>query len=107
MPIFGKFDESAKRSIDSARNAAIALRHKLIGTEHLLCGLLKEARADAPALPKGLTLASVQYTIVQIVGQEDVGPQMLELSPLMKKVLEDSVNESHRMGSQTVLAVHL
>ena len=107
MPIFGKFDESAKRSIDSARNAAIALRHKLIGTEHLLCGLLKEARADAPALPKGLTLASVQYTIVQIVGQEEVGPQMLELSPLMKKVLEDSVNESHRMGSQTVLASHL
>lgn len=107
MPIFGKFDESAKRAIDAARNAAIALKHKFIGTEHLLCGLLKEARADAPALPKGLTLASVQYTIVQIIGQEDVGPQMLELSPLMKKALEDSVNEAHRMGSQNVLPAHL
>lgn len=107
MPIFGKFDEKARRAVDAARNAAISLKHRFIGTEHLLCGLLKEARDDAPTLPKNLTLASVQYTIAQLVAQESQAPQMLELSNKMRKVLEDSVYESQRMGSQTVSGVHL
>ena len=107
MPIFGKFDENARRAVDAARNAAISLKHRYIGTEHLLCGLLKEARDDAPGLPKNLTLASVQYTITQLVAQEGQAPQMLELSNKMRKVLEDSVFESQRMGSQTVSGTHL
>ena len=107
MPIFGKFDENARRAVDAARNAAISLKHRYIGTEHLLCGLLKEARDDAPGLPKNLSLASVQYTITQLVAQEGQAPQMLELSNKMRKVLEDSVFESQRMGSQTVSGTHL
>ena len=107
MPIFGKFDENARRAIDAARNAAISLKHRYIGTEHLLCGLLKEARNDAPTLPKNLTLASVQYTIAQLVAQENKAPQMLELSNKMRKVLEESVYESQRMSSQSVSGVHL
>lgn len=107
MPIFGKFDESARRSVDAARNVAIALKHRYIGTEHLLYGLLKEAKEFAPGLPKNLTLASVQYTIAQLVAQEEQAPQMLELSSRMRKVLEDSVYESQRMGSQAVTGTHL
>ncbi len=107
MPIFGKFDESARRSVDAARNVAIALRHRHIGTEHLLYGLVKEARDYAPNLPKNLTLASVQYTIAQLIPQDEQAPQMLELSARMRKVLEDSVYESQRMGSQSVTATHL
>lgn len=56
MPIFGKFDDKSRRVIDAARNAAVGLKQRMIGTEHLLCGLLREARADAPGLPKNLTL---------------------------------------------------
>ncbi len=107
MPIFGKFDENARRAVDAARNSAISLKHRYIGTEHLLCGLLKEARDDAPSLPKNLTLASVQYTITQLVAQESQAPQMLELSNKMRKVLEDSVYEAQRMGSQSVSGTHL
>lgn len=107
MPIFGKFDENARRSVDAARNVAIALKHRYIGTEHLLYGLLKEAKEFAPGLPKNLTLASVQYTIAQLVAQEEQTPQMLELSSRMRKVLEDSVYESQRMGSQAVTGTHL
>jgi len=107
MPIFGKFDDKSRRVIDAARNAAIGLKQRMIGTEHLLCGLLREARTDAPGLPKNLTLASVQYTIVQLTSQEDSVPQMLELSPGMRKTLEESVMESQRMGAQSVTAGHL
>ena len=85
MPIFGKFDDKSRRVIDAARNAAVGLKQRMIGTEHLLCGLLREARADAPGLPKNLTLASVQYTIVQLTSQEDSVPQMLELTPGMSR----------------------
>lgn len=107
MPIFGKFDDKSRRVIDAARNAAVGLKQRMIGTEHLLCGLLREARADAPGLPKNLTLASVQYTIVQLTSQEDSVPQMLELTPGMRKTLEESVLESQRMGAQSVSSGHL
>ncbi len=107
MPIFGKFDDKSRRVIDAARNAAVGLKQRIIGTEHLLCGLLREARADAPGLPKNLTLASVQYTIVQLTSQEDSVPQMLELTPGMRKTLEESVLESQRMGAQSVSSGHL
>ena len=107
MPIFGRFDERARRAIDAARNTAMQMRQRMIGTEHLLCGLLKEARKDAPGLPKNLTMASVQYTIAQLTSQEDTIPQMLELTPRMKKALEDSVMEAQKSGTQTVNTGHL
>ncbi|MHC1785534.1 MAG: ATP-dependent Clp protease ATP-binding subunit [Christensenellales bacterium] len=107
MPIFGRFDERARRAIDAARNTALSLRQRTIGTEHLLCGLFKEAREDAPALPKNLTMGALQYTITQMSTQEEVQPQMLELSPHMKKILEDSVGEAQRRGSQTVSPAHI
>ncbi len=107
MAIFGKFDERARRAIDAARGSAMSLRQKVIGTEHLLCGLLKESRADAPGLPRNLTIASVQYTIAQLTNQEAVAPQMLELSPRMKKALEDGVMEAQRLGNASVTPAHL
>lgn len=107
MPIFGRFDEKARRVIDAARNYAMSMRHRVIGTEHLLCGLIKEARTDAPGLPKNLTLASVQYTMAQLTAQEAVAPQMLELSPRMKRALEEAVMEAQRMGSASVTTAHL
>ena len=75
MAIFGKFDEKARRAIDAARNAAYNLRQRTIGTEHLLCGLIKEARADAPGLPRNLSLASVQYTITQLTARRTARPR--------------------------------
>ncbi len=107
MAIFGRFDEKARRAIDAARGSAMSLRQKVIGTEHLLCGLLKEARGDAPGLPRNLTLASVQYTIAQLTNQEAVAPQMLELSPRMKKALEEAVMEAQRLGTPSVTPGHL
>lgn len=107
MSIFGRFDDKARRAIDAARNSAFSLKQRSIGTEHMLCGLIKEARADAPGLPKNLSLASVQYTIGQLTGQEENAPQMMELSPRMKRTLEESVSEAQRLGSANVSSAHL
>ncbi len=107
MPIFGKFDEKARRVIDTARNIALSMKQRTIGTEHLLCALIKEARDDAPGLPKNLTLAAVQYTVAQLNTPGEGTPQMLELSSRMKRALEESVAEAQRGSVQTVSCGHI
>ena len=56
MPIFGKFDPKAKQVLDASQQAAISLRHRFWGTEHLLIGLLSRAAGELPGLPGNLTL---------------------------------------------------
>lgn len=107
MPIFGKFDEKARRVIDTARNIALNMKQRTIGTEHMLCALVKEAREDAPGLPRNLTLAALQYTVTQLNQPGESMPQMLELSPHLKRVLEESVAEAQRNGVQNVSCGHI
>ena len=38
MPIFGRFDNKAKEALDHAQQAAVSMRHRYWGTEHLLIG---------------------------------------------------------------------
>ena len=49
MAIFGRFNEKAQRVIGAAQQAAVELSQPYVGSEHFLIGLLREARADAPA----------------------------------------------------------
>ena len=46
MPIFGRFDNKAKEVLDFAQQAAVSMRHRYWGTEHLLLGLLAKAKDD-------------------------------------------------------------
>ena len=64
MPIFGKFNDKARRALEAAQQAAISMKHYYLGTEHILLGLISEARDDVPALPERLTLKGVRETIV-------------------------------------------
>ena len=107
MPIFGRFNEKAQRAISAAQNTAVELGHTQVGSEHFLVGLLKEARDDAPALPDNVIPETVIESIKQITGTGDHAPEQLELTPRVKKILETSVRESHRLGHPYVAAGHL
>jgi ATP-dependent Clp protease ATP-binding subunit ClpC len=91
MPIFGRFNDKARRVMDSAQQAAISMKHYYLGTEHLLLGLVNEARDDAPALPDRLTLKGVRETIVQLTSPGQETPKSLELTPRLKTVLETAI----------------
>ena len=107
MPIFGRFNERAQRVIGAAQKTAVELGHAYVGSEHFLIGLLKEARSDAPALPSNVIAETVTENVKQITGVGEHTPSQLELTPRVKKLLENSVREAQRLGHPYVTAGHL
>ncbi|MGI6696754.1 MAG: ATP-dependent Clp protease ATP-binding subunit [Christensenellales bacterium] len=93
MPIFGRFDNKAKEVMDYAQQAAVGMRHRYWGTEHLLLGLLAKAKDDTQALPENVTLQSVQDAVRQLSSANQEQPKVLELTPRMKRVLDRSLNQ--------------
>ena len=106
MPIFGRFNERAQRVIASAQKTAVEMGHNYVGSEHFLIGLLKEARSDAPALPDNVIPETVTEAVKQITGTGEQAPSKLEMTPRVKKLLETSVREAHRLGQPYVTAGH-
>ncbi|NLB38801.1 MAG: ATP-dependent Clp protease ATP-binding subunit, partial [Clostridiales bacterium] len=98
MPIFGKFNDKARRALEAAQQAAISMKHYYLGTEHILLGLISEARDDVPALPERLTLKGVRETIVQLTSPGQEIPKSLELTPRLKKVLEAAMSRAQSGG---------
>ncbi len=107
MPVFGRFNEKARRVLDYSQQAAVSMKHHYLGTEHILLGLLSEARDDVPDLPESVTLTAVQETVAQLSTPSQEKPRALELTPRMKKVLEGSVAEAQRLNVQYVSSAHL
>ena len=107
MAIFGRFNERAQRVIAAAQETAVDMGHAYVGSEHLLVGLLKEARSDAPALPDNVIAQTVKEAVKQITGTEPHSPAQLELTPRVKKIMENSIREAQRLGHPYVTAGHL
>jgi ATP-dependent Clp protease ATP-binding subunit ClpC len=107
MPIFGKFDPKAKQVLDYAQQAAINLRHRFWGTEHLLIGLIARAADDLPGLPGNVTLDSVQEAVRQLSTPGQFPPKVLELTPRMKKILDEVLVKAHKNQQMPVKAVML
>ncbi len=106
MAIFGRFNERAQLVIASAQRAAVEMGHRYVGSEHMLIGLLRQARNDAPALPDQVIAETVTEAVKQICGTGEGTPARLELSPSVKKLLENSIREAQRLGMPYVTAGH-
>ena len=107
MPIFGKFDPKSKQVLDAAQQSAITLRHRFWGTEHLLIGLLAKAAEDLYGLPDNVTLESVQDAVRQLTSPSQLPPKVLELTPRMKKVLDESLSRAQKQQQGPVSPVML
>ena len=91
MPLYGKFNDKAQRALEYAQQTATGMKHKYFGTEHLLLGLLSEARDDVPAIPEHVTHRSIREAVMQLYVAEKEAPKSLELTPKMKKLMQNSV----------------
>jgi len=107
MPIFGKFDPKAKQVLDFAQQSALNLRHRFWGTEHLLLGLLAHASDDLSGLPENVTVESVQEAVRQLSSPSQLPPKVLELTPRMKRVLDNALAGASRSQQLPVRPVML
>ena len=108
--MFNRFTERAQRVLFLAQEEAVRMGHAVVGTEHILLGLIREGDGFAAKVlgALGIDAGSVRQATEQVVGRGQGSPgKELTLTPRGKKVLELSVEEARRMGHSYVGTEHL
>lgn len=105
------FTERGKRVVQLAHREALALGHDVIGTEHLLLGLVAEGEGVAAQVLRnsGMELAEVRSRVEAAVGKGHPRekPLDLPLSPRAKRVLDLAMREARNMGVNYVGTEHI
>jgi ATP-dependent Clp protease ATP-binding subunit ClpC len=105
-----RFTQRARRVLSLAQEEAERMQHNLIGTEHLLLGLIREDGGVAGRVLRELGLE--QRKVEELVDRMTratarTSSQQPELSPGTKRVLELAVDEARRMGHHYIGTEHL
>lgn len=105
------FTERGKRVVQLAHREALSLGHDVIGTEHLLLGLLAEGEGVAAQvlLKAHILLDDVRSRVESAVGrgQAKAKPVDLPLSPRGKRVLDMAMREARNLGVNYVGTEHI
>ena len=108
--MFERFTERARKVVFHAQKEAKQLKHNIVGTEHLLLGLIQEGEGVAGrALEElGISLEKVREEVIKIIG---VGDQSylgeVPFTPRAKRVLELAVDEARQLGHNYVGTEHI
>ncbi|MFO7152663.1 MAG: ATP-dependent Clp protease ATP-binding subunit [Bacillota bacterium] len=106
----GKFTERAQKVIAYAQEEARRLNHNVVGTEHILLGLIREGEGVAArALQNlGVELTKVREQVERLIG---IGPFTVQgpigYTPRAKRVLELALDESRRLKHNYVGTEHI
>lgn len=94
-----------------AREEALLLGHRFIGTEHILLGLIEEKGMAAKALESlGISFDAARAKIEETIGPAGPGPDWMNeppFTPRAKKVLELSGREARRSGNNDIGPEHM
>ena len=105
------FTERGKRVVQLAHREALELGHDVIGTEHLLLGLMVEGEGVAAKvlLQSGLDVGELRQRIVDSIGRgrPKDRPLDLPLSPRAKRVLDLAMREARNMSVNYVGTEHI
>ena len=108
----GLFTEKAKQALSIAEEEAKRFRHKTIGTEHILLGLVKEEGIAGKTLKQfNLTEDDIHDEIESFTGygpkENEDNNEVLSYSPRAKKVITYATDEARRMETPLVGTEHL
>ena len=85
------FTENAQMALTYAQEEAINMKHRMIGTEHLLLGIMRANGIASTVLRSlGVDYDKTKTDIVSMVGEgkETVDPNRLEYTPRVKHCFE-------------------
>ena len=111
MTIDFEWSDDALKSLALARKEAQRFNHDFIGTEHILLGLVQEGSGVAANVLKNLDIDGNKIR-AEIEKNVQTGPSLvtagqLPFTPGGKRVLELSMEEASRVGSEAVDVTHL
>ncbi|ACK64132.1 ATPase AAA-2 domain protein [Rippkaea orientalis PCC 8801] len=108
--MFEYFTDKAIKAIMLSQEEARRTGQNLVGTEHLLLGLIGEGTSITSMVLEefGLTLAQTRYTIDQIRGKGGgFSPANIPFTPIVKRILEQAFNNSRQEGDRYVNPEHI
>jgi len=105
----GRFTEKAQRVLVYAQEEAKRMGHQVVGTEHILLGLIREGEgiASKSLLGIGLDMEKVRTQIEQLVGVAAPYNGNIGFTPRVKRVLELANEEARRQGVNYIGTEHL
>ncbi|MEG1311042.1 MAG: ATP-dependent Clp protease ATP-binding subunit [Peptostreptococcaceae bacterium] len=106
---FNRFTQGAKKAIDLSLESAQKLGHEVVGSEHILLGLLREKEGIAARvlLKLGLTHKKLEDKIIDIEGKVDSLPSDIILSPRTKQILELSGMFANKLKTNYIGTEHI
>jgi ATP-dependent Clp protease ATP-binding subunit ClpC len=105
------FNEKGKRVVQQAHKEALRLGHDVIGTEHLLLGILDEIDQTCAALfdSSGVNAEDIRLQLDSVLEKSAPKDKIIDLplSQRAKRVLDISMREARGMGVNYVGAEHI
>jgi ATP-dependent Clp protease ATP-binding subunit ClpC len=108
--MFEYFNDKAIKSVMLAQEEARRTGHNVVGTEHLLLGIIGEGTASAAKLlmDLGINLQKTRRTIEETTGRgPGYSPPNIPFTPKVKRLFEQSFQEARKLGHQVVSPEHL
>jgi ATP-dependent Clp protease ATP-binding subunit ClpC len=102
--------ERAREAIAFAGDEARLLKHKYIGTEHILLGLLLQDEGLAARVLESMSMSveRVRAQVVHIVGQgQENSPSPIPFTPSAKEVIERALREALALGDNYIQTEHV
>ncbi len=107
---FGRFTPRARRALALAEDAARAVPHNYVGTEHLLLGLIGEGGNLAVKVLEALDieLTDLRADVLGSMGPpSDAVEGRIAFTPLAKQALEDTAAEARGMAHNYIGCEHV
>ncbi|WP_042278165.1 ATP-dependent Clp protease ATP-binding subunit [[Clostridium] dakarense] len=106
---FNRFTQRAKKAIDLSLESAQKLGHEVVGSEHILLGLLREKEGIAAKvlLKLGITDTILEAKIIEIEGKVENTPSEITLSPRSKQILELSGMFANKLKTNYIGTEHI
>ena len=106
---FNRFTQRAKKAIDLSLDSAQNLGHKVVGSEHILLGLIKEKEGIAAKvlLKAGLTADLIEKKIIEIDGKGNKLTDDITLSARSKQILELSGMFANKLKTNYIDTEHI
>lgn len=95
--MFQKFDEEARKVLMCAKKEMKELKHDYIGTEHVVLAMLNNS--DCILNKYGVNYNNFRNKLIDIVGIGSESNDLYLYTPLLKRIIENVVNESRESGS--------
>ncbi|WP_407305701.1 ATP-dependent Clp protease ATP-binding subunit [Desulfosporosinus sp. SB140] len=105
----GRYTERAEKVLTIAQSEAKRMGHHVVGTEHILLGLIEEGEGIAAQALKGLNLDldKIRSIVEEVAGVGQPSNGAVELTPRVKKVLELANEEAHRQDVSYIGTEHI